>query len=159
MIGIWLIPSEEDRIFYQEIINELSKEYNTPAFEAHITLAAAQQVNSTQLDFLKKYYNTILPIKVKMKNIGSLGKYYQQIFISGKGGQRLFNLWQKSLEVLEMPAYQFMPHLSLLYGDLDKEAILVIKDKYKDRLDREIVIESVKIMNTEGEVGEWKEFN
>ena len=156
MIAIWLVPSEEDKIFYQKIINELSKEYNTPLFEPHITLAAAKSTTSSQLNKLKSYYIASLPIKVNMKNLGSLGKYYQQVFISGDGGQRLLNMWQKSLEVLEMPAYQFMPHLSLLYGNLHKETVQVILDKYKDELDRTIVIESVKIMDTGGEVADWK---
>ena len=156
MIAIWLIPSEEDKNFYQEIINELSKEYNTPVFEPHITLAAVQTATSGQLNKLKSYYNVTLPIKVKLKNLGSLGKYHQQVFISGNGGQRLLNLWQKSLEVLEMPTFQFMPHLSLLYADLDKETVQVILDKYKDQLDRTIVIDSIKIMDTGGEVIDWK---
>ena len=156
MIAIWLIPSEEDRDFYQEIINELSKEHNTPAFSPHITLAAVQTATPSQLSKLKSYYNISLPIKVKMKNLGSLGKYYQQVFISGNGGQRLLNFWQKSLEVLEMPAYQFMPHLSLLYGDMNKEKVQAILEKYKDELDRTIVIDSVQIMDTGGEVVDWK---
>ena len=159
MIAIWLIPSEEDRNFYQEIINELSQEYNTPVFEPHITLVAVQNATHVQLGKLKNYYKVILPIKVNMRNLGSLGKYYQQVFISGNGGQRLLNLWQKSLEVLEMPTYQFMPHLSLLYGDLEKEKVQAILDKYQDKLDRTIFIESVKIMDTGGEVANWKPIN
>lgn len=156
MIAIWLTPSEEDKIFYQEIINELSKEYNTVLFEPHITLVAVQNATDGQLNKLKSYYNTVLPIKVSIKNIGSLGKYYQQVFISGNGGQRLLNLWQKSLEVFEMPAYQYMPHLSLLYGNLDKEIVQTILDKYEDQLNRTITIDSIKIMDTGGEVADWK---
>ena len=123
MKSIWLMPAEEDAVFYQNIIDDLSNRLGTPSFEAHITLTSAKNPTEAQLNKLRKFYNINVPFKVRMQNLGTLHKYYTQFFISGNGGQRLLNLWQKSLEVFEMPAYQYMPHLSLLYGDLEKEVV------------------------------------
>ena len=157
MKSIWLMPAEEDAAFYQNIIDNLSKRLGTPSFEAHITLTSAKNPTEAQLNKLRKFYNINVPFKVQMKNLGTLHKYYAQFFISGNGGQRLLNLWQKSLEVFEMPAYQYMPHLSLLYGDLDKEIIESLMEEYKDELNRTIVIDHIKIMDTSGEIADWKE--
>ena len=41
-VSFWLIPSEEDRSFFQNIIDTLAQEYDAPAFTPHVTIYSGE---------------------------------------------------------------------------------------------------------------------
>ncbi|NEQ22951.1 MAG: cyclic phosphodiesterase-like protein, partial [Microcoleus sp. SIO2G3] len=41
-VSFWLIPSDEDRSYFQEIINTLAQEYDAPAFTPHVTIYSGE---------------------------------------------------------------------------------------------------------------------
>ncbi len=41
-VSFWLIPSEEDRAFFQKMINRLGQEYDAPSFTPHVTIYSGE---------------------------------------------------------------------------------------------------------------------
>jgi hypothetical protein len=45
-VSFWLIPSEEDRVFFQAIIDTISQEYDAPAFTPHVTIDSGEYAHN-----------------------------------------------------------------------------------------------------------------
>ena len=41
-VSFWLTPEEEDRDFFQGLINQLANQYNAPVFEPHVTIYSGE---------------------------------------------------------------------------------------------------------------------
>ncbi|HEY9649205.1 MAG TPA: cyclic phosphodiesterase-like protein, partial [Coleofasciculaceae cyanobacterium] len=41
-VSYWLIPSAENRAFFQEIIDSLASQYNAPRFIPHVTIYSGE---------------------------------------------------------------------------------------------------------------------
>ncbi len=55
-VSFWLIPSEEDRGFFQEIIDTLSQEYDAPSFTPHVTIYSGEYAPGLSLKVDKLLY-------------------------------------------------------------------------------------------------------
>lgn len=116
VIAYWLIPVEPARSFFQEVINDLARRYDAPAFEPHVTI----HVGANHADAAEKALLTAArecqPIKLKALEIGHSSEFIQTLFV-----QFALNTELRQLNGIIRDAaqdsshYEFKPHLSLLY--------------------------------------------
>jgi 2'-5' RNA ligase len=114
------MPTGEVRHRLAGTILDLSREYAAPAFEPHVTLAGgivgpAREVASKMTDLARR----IPPFIVRLTAVDGLDEYFRCLFVrvatthpimtANKAAREVFSLEQQ-------PA--FMPHLSLLYGNM-----------------------------------------
>ena len=118
--SLWLMPGGEVRRRLAETILELSREYATPAFAPHVTLAGgivgpAREVASKLQDLARR----ITPFTVRLTAVDGLEEYFRCLFVRVAKTCPIMRANEAAREVFELaPQPAFMPHLSLLYGHL-----------------------------------------
>ncbi|MGD0126833.1 MAG: 2'-5' RNA ligase family protein [Terriglobia bacterium] len=131
--ALWLMPSGEVRQRLAGTILELSRQYGTPAFQPHVTLAGsivgpAREVTSKMKDLAKR----IPPFTVRLTTVGGLEEYFRCLFVRVEQTHPITSANAAAQEIFRLPKQPaFMPHLSLLYGSLpsnEKERIIAALD-------------------------------
>ncbi len=129
--SLWLEPTGEIAYKLQQRIKELSQKYNTPIFSPHVTLLGGLTASQTELvPLVNTLASSMAPFNLKLSKAGYLNTFYQALFIHVEQDQALTNLHAKACRLIDCPdeyKNHYMPHLSLLYGELsqkEKERIL-----------------------------------
>lgn len=159
MISIWLSPCDSDLEFYQQVIYALSKRFDTPVFEPHLTLQA--DISRQWCDENYKYFIDIakhrLPIELEMQPLESMYRYFQCFYLRSLTGHfELIQLHLLSMDIFKLQETPFMPHMSLMYGDFDKAVIDSLIEEYGDCLDRKVTFDKVKFVETGENVEDWR---
>ena len=110
-------------------ILELSRQYGTPAFEPHVTLAGgivgpAREVESQMKDLARR----LPPLTIRLTTVAGLEEYFRCLFVRVAQTRPIMSANEVAREIFRLPKRPaFMPHLSLLYGSLksiEKERII-----------------------------------
>ncbi|MDX1637661.1 MAG: 2'-5' RNA ligase family protein [Balneolaceae bacterium] len=156
--SLWLRPFGDIAYSLQERIKKLSKKHNTPVFEPHVTLLGSLQMGKTELiqltDTLAAYLH---PFDILLTRAGYMDTYYQSLFVYAEKSDVLINARQTAERLFDIqPEQEFIPHLSLLYGNLDRNK----KERILNVMGREFHIRfsvhNVLLINTTGEPSEWE---
>jgi 2'-5' RNA ligase len=129
VFSLWLIPQGRVRKDLENLITELSVQYATPKFEPHVTLigelAIPEQEAVTKTRCLSKM---LKPFTISLKKVACLGEYFRCVFIKADKTEGLMNAHQDARALFKQEEDdKYMPHLSLVYGDLtlpQKEQII-----------------------------------
>ena len=161
--SIWLIPAGEVYQKLSEIISQLSEKYSAPNFEPHITLLG--NLIGPEEDLISKTLKLtaqLKPFKINLKKADYLDEYFKCLFIRAEKTKELIRANNIAREAFNSkPDPEYMPHLSLMYGDLSsktKEEILADLGK---EFDLSFEVRSIHLFSTTGEVKDWyriKEF-
>ena len=82
MYSIWVTPSEKDKQYLLNIIQELSNTYNTCEFQPHCTLWSKVDLPLKNLiPVVKSSFKGIAPFIVKVKKIDHSQLYDKTLFI------------------------------------------------------------------------------
>jgi 2'-5' RNA ligase len=159
---IFLIPNENQSREYKTIINSLSKKYNMPDIDPHITLLGPLKTDEKVL--IHKVERIIKDFK-KME-VGVFGVNYsntvsQCVFAQIIMSPQLLELYKKLESDLQYSSKSpFFPHISLLYGDLSPEEKANIASQVKVEneleLDRLIIFRDGPLPNEWTNVAEFE---
>lgn len=149
--SIWLTPTTKDAKHLNQIIKNLSKQYDAPKFGAHITLYS--KVNSLTKAKQVLVENKFGTIRTKSTGIGQSDYLWKTIFIKVKKDKSLRSINQILAKNLKTK-YFFEPHISLIYKKLDHQTktklIKNLKIKKSYTFDRIVIVRSSK------DVKQWK---
>ena len=151
--SVWLMPDNEGRDKYRNLIRFFSSKYNSPIFQPHVTLYGGLDIDpQSTFSFFKKLilrqnYFTLVPIKIESKD-----PPWKTLIISLKEEKALSILQNKIHDKFKIyKDYNFDPHLSLAYGDIS------IKESERDSisLDESIRFSDVSLVMTSGNINNW----
>lgn len=135
--ALWLMLARAAHEHFATLIERLSREHGTPRFAPHITLLGHIAGDETGLAVeARELARRLVPFDVRLTEAGYLDEYHRALFVYVGRSSPLMQARAAAEErfgVIIEPAY--MPHLSLLYGDLPaarKEAILDDIGRYFD---------------------------
>lgn len=155
--SIWLMPT--GGVYHQlgEIISQLSKKYSTPNFEPHVTLLG--NLIGPREDLISKTLKLaeqLKPFEIKLKGADYFDEYFKCLFIRAQKSKEAIEANNIAREVFNLkPDPEYMPHLSLMYGDLGlktKEEILANLGK---EFDISFEVRGIHLFSTTGEVKDW----
>lgn len=155
--SLWLRPFGDIAYSLRERIKKLSDRHDTPIFEPHVTLLGGLQHGEVELTQLTDTLAGALhqfDIILTQADFGET--FYQSIFVHAKKTKELVEARSTAEKLFGAPAEEFMPHLSLLYGDLsknDKERILNVMGR---EFHIRFPVHNVLLVNTTGKPDEWK---
>lgn len=158
--SLWLEPTGDTAYKLQERIKQLSKRYDTPLFSPHVTLLGGLTSSKTELEALTDTLSSsIRPFELTLTKAGYLNTFYQSLFIHVEQNEGLTHLHDNACRLFDCPEEyenEYMPHLSLLYGDLTRNQ----KEKILNNIGREFYIrftvKKVVLMHTDGAPDQWK---
>lgn len=155
--SLWLMPSGDVYKDLAKIISQLSRGYSTPNFEPHITLLS--QLTRPEEEILAKtsQLTTLLrPFEVKLTAVDYLDEYLGCLFIRIEETEEVIQANLKAREVFNrQDDPKYMPHLSLMYGNLaPKIKEKIIAEIGKD-FDLRFTASSIHLFSTKGEPKDW----
>jgi len=157
LYSLWLIPEDDAHNLYSEVIRKLSHTYHTSLFEPHITLLSSITGSKAELiaktEMLSRHLTRIF---VKPHGIKYLNEIYRSLFILITSNEELINANKLAKELFGLPLdEEFMPHLSLLYGNLPVKEKEKIKEKLDSKLLASFHVDNIVLFCTSNESDKW----
>jgi len=163
--SLWMVPSGAAFQAYSEIIHDTASKLGTFQFIPHITLVAA--ILTGEADVLEKsrrLASQLAPYEFEFQSLSSRDAYFQCIYATMTLTPKV--LTANALARQIFPERQsdppYMPHLSLVYGDLsdtvkNEEIMPVLANKSHQRsTETQILpVDSIQVWSTQGDVKEW----
>ena len=153
-LSIWLEPNKSSRTKLNSIIQKLSKKFDFPNFEPHITLFG--RVNKPYKS-IKLLINNLVceyrPFNLIIDNFQIGTHPWKMLYFSIRPDNYLNVLQSKINKNLKnYRAYKFIPHISIAYGKIDNletelEGIIIPKRIYFD---------SISIVQISNDIMSWK---
>ncbi len=157
--SLWLMPRGEVRRRLARAIVDLSREYSTPAFEPHVTLAGniagpAEEVVAKTRELVRQ----IPPFTIRLTAADGLDEYFRCLFVRVAAPQPLKKANKAACKVFRLerqPA--FMPHLSLLYGSLPANVKQEIIASLGRKFELEFKARSIHLYLIKGAPEAWRQ--
>lgn len=141
------------------VILKLSREYSTPAFKPHVTLLG--RIVGPRREVLAKsaqLARSMRPLWVQLGALDALDEYYRCLFVrAAKTGplKKAYRAAQRIFSLEQRPAY--MPHLSLMYGDLPSRLKAQMIRRLGRRFNLEFEVRSLHLYLTAGQSRAWRQ--
>lgn len=156
--SIWLIPDGKARDILNSIINKFSKKYNSPYFQPHVTLIG--EIEESENLIIEKaclLAQELYEFEIKLESYGQTEDYFRSLFLEAHKGRFILEANNKAREIFKVAdKQQFLPHLSLIYGNLSNEAKEGMISEIKDSLPISFNVNKLHITSTLGEPKDWR---
>ena len=153
--SLWLMPEGEIYKKLAGIISDLSKRYKTPKFEPHVTLLGEVEKYKKQrmISWTSSLSRLIKPFEIKLDGVDYRGETFKSLFIKVEESRDIMhaNFTAKKVFGLE---FDYKPHLSLLYGDIDQRIKKAIITELGD-FDLSFAADKIHLYSTRGEPKKW----
>ena len=155
--ALWLIPMDRESRRLQAIIDDLSKRHGTPRFVPHLTVCSSGKLDlATANKNLARLAQLHQPLEISLTAIGKQNEYYRCLFIDATASPDLLALRQQAADLLGVPANNYMPHVSLMYGNIDtgtKQQIITMLDQ---QYPNQFLADSLYLYDVSGEPSDWR---
>ena len=156
MFAVWLIPVLEDEQYLGEIARKLSKLYEAPKFQPHITIYG---LIDAKFEIVKnaviKSVADVEPFTVKTTGLSYSDDIWKSVFVNIESNKNLNLIHERLSDNLGMYSkYNFIPHLSLIYKKIDESEKKKIIDNI--RLKKELGIDKISILKFSEDISKWK---
>ena len=120
--AIFLIPSSEVYSKLSGIISSLGKKYSTPIFEPHVTVLATIQGKEKEIiEKTSRFAGLLKPCTVRLTTVDYFDEYWRCLFIRVEKTKPVIHSMEKASGIFGFRFYpEFLPHLSLMYGNFPK---------------------------------------
>ncbi len=154
--SLWLVPDAKANDVLRDIIHRLSLEYQSPFFEPHITLASSSTHSYESMEAITKELATSWqPLELMLTEVTYTPTFYQSLMIRVPAKTGLLSVRKKVLKGLGVDNGHWIPHVSLLYKELEVEEKKNIINRIGDRFDLAFKPDKVYLMNTSGRPEKW----
>lgn len=162
-VSFWLIPSDEDRLYFQEIIDTLAQEYDAPAFTPHVTIYSGEYApKESPTALLEKATQGVQGFSLRVDQLLYTDEYTKSFFVQFHSNSSLSQISETLRNSSQIPSdFALNPHLSLIYKHLNE----VIKQGLMTRLslpksvvffDEVQAIATSSIVQSREDVESWK---
>jgi 2'-5' RNA ligase len=115
-LSFWLIPSEEDRTFFQQIIDTLAQEYGAPVFTPHVTIYSGEVPTDESLAaLLEEATLGIQSFSLKVDQILYSDEFTKTLFVQFYPNPILSQISETLRSNSKTPSeFNLNPHISLI---------------------------------------------
>jgi len=119
-VSFWLIPSKEDRAFFQNIIDTLAQEYSAPSFTPHVTIYSGEYTSDDNpLQLIEKSIKEVKSFSLRIEKLGYTEEFTKTLFVKFLPCAILSKMSKNICTSSSNPSnYILNPHLSLIYTRL-----------------------------------------
>jgi 2'-5' RNA ligase len=122
-VSFWLIPSEEDRGFFQAIRDTFSLEYKAPAFTPHVTIYSGEYApDESPAELIEKVTQEVQPFSLKVDKLLYTDEFTKTLFVQFQSSETLSKISQNlQFSSKNSSNFELNPHLSLIYKQMSEE--------------------------------------
>ncbi|PJC80795.1 hypothetical protein CO009_01100 [Candidatus Shapirobacteria bacterium CG_4_8_14_3_um_filter_35_11] len=157
--SLWFLPEESINKKYQKIISGIASSYRTQEFKPHVTLIKHLELKEKEvLSFTNELIKWLKPTKTKFMELGYSDRRYRSLYITVLKTQELLKAHNKANQIFEHKEEPFMPHLSIVYGELPLDDKLNIIKSLKPLNKEFFTLDKLVVYDvTEANADLWKE--
>ena len=156
MFAIWFTFDQNDEHYFSEKIQELSVKYGSQSFVPHITAYGLVEIELDELDeIVSNSIKNEERFNVQKMKISFSEDYWKTLYVDFHVNDSLQRINKKLSESLEsFNKYEFKPHASLIYKQMDKEVkeklsnSIIIKDNF--------IVSGMCIQEFSEDISKWK---
>ncbi len=94
-VSFWLIPSEEERAFFQKIIDTLSQEYDALSFTPHVTIYSGEYApDESPAELIEKATQGVQSLSLKVDKLLYTGEFTKTLFVQFQSSEILRKISQ-----------------------------------------------------------------
>ena len=152
--SIWLCPDPSDQSSIQQLVDECCYRFKSSPFASHITLFGRVDADpETSFSFLADYVGGLGSISLNMLGVKTGTLPWKTLYLQVDKTKPLVRLQKEIDQYLNAYRhYEFDPHLSLAYGNLEINESKLEKITFPET----ITFSSVVLMETPDDINEWK---
>ena len=156
--ALWLVPEGEVYRRLARTIRRLSREFSTPVFAPHITLAsgivAPEREVATKTAQLAR---SLRPLRLRLTHLDSRHEYFRCLFAKVARVQSLVRAHRRAKEIFGLREQRgFLPHVSLIYGNLSREKKRRVVASLGRRFDLEFNVRRLHVVAIRGAPSAWR---
>lgn len=157
-VSFWLIPSEEDKAFFQQIIDNLSQEYDAPTFTPHVTIYSGEYApDESPAELIEKATQDVQPFSLKVGQLLYTEEFTKTLFVQFDQSPILRHISDTLRRNSKKPSeFALNPHLSLIYQHLSES----IKKSLITKISlpkSEVWFDEVRAISTPNKVKGWED--
>ena len=145
--SLWIVPNKISMKTFVKINKELAKKYDAPVFTPHMTLIGNLEINQDEcIEKTRLLASLLKPFKIRFRQAKCLDEYFRCVFAQADESALLNNAAQLSKQIFGDNGEEFIPHISLLYGDY----LMDMRKKIADSLDfdEEFMFDKISVTNS-----------
>ena len=155
--SLWLRPEQTQLDEFTEIVSNLAHRFRTKPFPPHITLLSSIHA---ELDTVKQACTKIVDgnqqFDIPLPSIDYTEAYYRNFYILAEMTPALLNVYEHAKQALSYKTNEeYMPHVSLLYGDLAVETKQSLKEQLEGYYPKIFKCQRLDLYNSTGSVSDW----
>ena len=159
--SMWLIPDRGSPAYRRldDLITDYARSHpDAPDFEPHITLLGGIETNeATVVNRTRDLVRGRDPLKLAFGDVSCSTTTYQCVFLLVVPSVPLLELRQAATDSFGRAAELYVPHVSLVYGDLSPEnRVQATRSIDADSLPDSVRVDTIEIVDTDGPVSEWR---
>lgn len=159
-ISLWLMPEAEPREHLAALIARLAARLSTPAFAPHVTLLAAID-GAPREDVLataRTLAASLRPFAVRLDGVEGRDEYFRCLFVRAVVDAPLHAAHAAAARAFRrQPDPAFLPHLSLVYGELTTGDKRLLTLELAGSLVTSFEADRLHVWRTQGAVSDWRE--
>jgi 2'-5' RNA ligase len=140
------------------ILHRLSARFESPGFHPHVTLLGScvgergKMIRQSSL-----VAATLRPFTIRLGEIDFRDEYFRGLFVHAGPMEPIRNAYRAACRTFGRPPEpDFMPHLSLLYGNFPLSLKKDIMAELGPRLDVQFKVRRLDLYHTHGDVEHWR---
>lgn len=158
--ALWIMPEGAVYDRLRGLIKDLSEEFSTPFFEPHVTVLGRIAGDETEMtDRIVRLGKLVTPFRIRLSTLDYTDEYFRCLFIKVEKSKELALLHNTAKEVFcVQDTTPYMPHLSLIYGNLttDKKKKIVTETGSEFACELGIRTLHLFLASVNTDPGEWR---
>jgi 2'-5' RNA ligase len=156
--ALWLKPESEVRDILKRIIDRLAGEFDAPGFEPHITIASGIRMNVDEMvGRLEGVAKATEPMTLYLGDTDFRDSYYRSLFVRIAPNDALLELRERSLREFHLEHEPYLPHISLMYREMDSGKKQQIIEQVGKRFDLVFIPDKIHLVRVSGPPETWEE--
>lgn len=158
--ALWIMPEGAVYDRLRGLIKDLSAKFTTPFFEPHVTVLGSIAGDETEVtDRIVRLGRLVTPFRIRLSTLDYTDEYFRCLFIKVEKSKELSLLRDATREVFCVEdTTPYMPHLSLIYGNLtpDKKKKIVMETGSEFACEFGIRTLHLFLASVNTDPGEWR---
>lgn len=147
-VSFWLIPTSDDKAFFQKIIDNLAQEYDAPTFTPHVTIYSGEYAaDESHGELIEKAIHSVQSFSLKVDQLLYTEEFTKTLFGQFHSNSILSNISNTLQRSSKTPSnFALNPHLSLIYKHLNEEIKKELATSIK--IPSEVFFDEVRAIST-----------
>lgn len=138
-------------------VARLSRQMSTPRFEPHITLLGRIMLPEGKvLERSKQLAGLLRPSRIELADIDHLDEFFRCVFVNVRQGKAILKARQAAYRVFARQWAPYMPHVSLVYGNLPADRRKEIAKGLSLLPGQAFYVRKMALYRVHGPVRQWK---